>query len=221
MKQHAIAILGLALLGGCVTDPAKIAITPQSPGGMILITLEPVPEPYTISLKSYSKAEDRLTGDYHAFFVEPSNQRQVMSIEAPAGTYVFQDIRQQVVWAVCFHDDSLAFDVRPGEVVHLGVLDAGVNLNQLKQLAVSTGRTTANGITLNNFLDGIKPPAVGPASDADLADVRAYIGRTHPLVTSPVHPARFEPARFGAGKDLFGIQDSCGGWHTGSAKAKD
>lgn len=220
MIRTMMAVAAALMSAACVTDPAKIAITPQSKGGMILITVEPVPEPYTLSLKSYSKAEDKLTGDYRAFFVQPSAERQVMSVEAPAGTYVFQDIRQQVVFAVCFHDDSLAFDVRPGDVVHLGVLDAGVNLNQLKQLAVATGRTTANGVTLNNFLDGIKPPAIYPATDADLAAARARVAEMHPRITSPIRPAQFEPARFGAGKDLFGIQDSCGGWHTGSAKPK-
>lgn len=221
MMRMMFALAAALLSTACVTDPAKIAVTPQSKGGMIVLAIEPVPEPFTVSLKSYSRAEDKLTGDYHGFFVEPSAQRQVMAIEAPAGTYVFQDIRQQVVFAVCFHDNSLAFDLHPGEIVHLGVLDSGVNLNQLKQLALSTGRTTANGVTLNNFLDGITPPALSPATDADLVAARGYLAKTSPLVTSPVHAAKLEPARFGAGKDLFGIQDSCGGWHTGSAKPKE
>lgn len=218
MIRTILAAAAALLSTACVTDPAKTLITPQSRGGMILLTVEPVPEPYTVSLKSYSKTEHKRTGDYHAFFVEPSEQRQVMAIEAPAGTYVFQDIRQQVVLAVCFHNDSLAFDLHPGEVVHLGVLDAGVNVNQLKHLALESGRTTANGITLNNFLEGIKPPAIYSASDADLAAARTYLASARPLVTSPIQPAQFQPARFGAGKDIFGIQDSCGGWYTGSAK---
>lgn len=220
MIRTVFAAAAALMSTACVTDPAKIAITPKSSGGMIVMAIEPTATPYTISIKSYSKSEDRLTGDYKGFYVEPSADRQVMAVEAAPGAYVFQDVRQQVVWAVCFHDDSLAFDVSPGEVVYLGAFDGAVNLDQLRALAVASGRTSANGVTLHNFLEGIKPPALAPVDEAGLGAARAYLARTSPLVTSPVRAAQLEPARFGAGKDLFGVQDSCGGWHTGSAKPK-
>jgi hypothetical protein len=180
-----------------------------------------VPGDYQLNITRYVPAESKLGSNTVYLDIDAGQKRQFIVREAPAGAYVFQDIGRQYKWAVCFHDNSVSFELNPGEVVYLGLLDPRVNLLQLEQLAVTSGRTTASSGTIHHFLEGIKPPALMPATEADLGDIRSYLHETSPLVTAPVRVASLQPARFGAGRDLFGLQASCGGWYTGSAKPKE
>src|SRR5262249_4769954 len=102
-----------------------------------------------------------------------------------------------------------------------GVFNPAPHLLQLQQLTISSGRTYASQATIVHFFDNIIPPSFKTITEDDLKAAQAQLATLSPGVTSPLRAAVFEPAKFGAGKDAFGVQRICSGWYTGSAKDKD
>ena len=116
--------------------------------------------------------------------------------------------------------DSVQFTIRPGEVVYLGDFDAHFHVAELEQMAISTGRTRLRQGNLAHFFDGVTPPRLKPGTEVDLPQVAAVLRAAMPKTTVAPTLATFSPARFGTGRDLFGLQRICGGYYTGKAKPK-
>jgi hypothetical protein len=213
-------------------NPAKIAITPQSERGAIIMRAPDLPKPrgsyissYKIGLKVYDPVNQAMRGGPFGGNVliaaRPSlfAQGYLVSDVRP-GTYVITDFSRQDLWALCFHDNSVQFTVRPGEVVYLGDFDARFHVMELEQMAISSGRTSLRQGNLAHFFDDVTPPRLKPGTETDLPQVAAALRAAMPKTTVAPTLAAFSPARFGTGRDLFGLQRICGGYYTGKAKPK-
>ncbi|MBC7767514.1 MAG: hypothetical protein H7124_01870 [Phycisphaerales bacterium] len=203
-------------LCACATNPANLNITPQSDRGLIVLVALPSPEAYTLDLLRYDEERGRLDantfGGIHTFMVEPTAAPGYLLQEARPGRYLLTNVGVQGYWAVCFSEQTIAFDLAPGDVVFLGDFNPAPHIRQLHQIARDTGQTATRGGAVH-FFDDIEPPRLREPTEEGRAALEAFLRRTAPGVTAPVRSATLEPARFGIGHDIVGQQRICGGYY--------
>lgn len=224
--------LACASAASAEQNAAKIAITSQSDRGAIVLRAPDLPKPmgsyissYKIGFKVYDPANQAIRGGPFGGNVLLAARPSLFAngylvSDVKPGTYVITDFSRQDLWALCFHDNSVQFTIKPGEVLYLGDFDARYHVMELKLMAVSSGRTTLRQGNLAHFFDGVSPPRLTPGTEADLPPVAAAMRATMPRTTVVPTLAKYSPARFGTGRDLFGLQRICGGYYTGKAKPK-
>lgn len=224
----AVAML-TAPIGAFAQDTAKIAVTAVSKDALLIIkapALKPAPSfksAYKLGLSVYDPENQSMKGGPYGgkavFEAQPKKfVNGYLMLAVKPGTWVFQDFSQQDSWALCFQDDSRQFTVSAGEVVYLGEFDARAHARDLQNIAVGTGR--ARTTSFEHFFDHITPPRIAPIGEAELDAVRATLAARAPKTTAPLRAAVYSPARFGTGRDLFGMSRICGGYYTGKAKPK-
>lgn len=165
MLLRLIAALGLAFLSqACATNPATLNITPESRNGLILMYARAAPIDYQLDVLRFNEEGTALEANtfngVYPFRPDAGAQGFIMK-EAKPGRYVFVSVHQQGFWAVCFHNHTTSFEVRPGEVTFLGIFDPVPHLMQLQSLARSTGQTATRGGPVH-FYDDILPPRLSP-----------------------------------------------------------
>lgn len=122
-------------------------------------------------------------------------------------------------WTACYQDDSLRFDVGPGEIVYLGEFDPRSGLATIQKQARENGQTT----TANNrpyfYFDKVAPPVMNIPEHREkmLAGVEEFVRKEMPKVHGKVIFADYKPAKFSTGNDAFGVQRVCGGYYLKSA----
>ena len=212
---------------------AKIAIAPGSEMGAIIFKAPDLPKPiggyissYKIGFKKYDAAAQSLDGGPYAgsllLSARPSLFSQgYMVSDLKPGTYVVTEVSRQDLWALCFHDNSLQFTVKAGEVVYLGDFDAAFHIAELQQKAISGHKMRLRGGSLAHFFDNVTPPKFTPGTEQDLPAVVAMMKTAMPKTTAAPQLVQFQPARFGTGRDLFGLTRICGGYYSGKAKPKE
>lgn len=223
------AVLASMSASALAKDAAKIAVTPASKDALLVIKTEALPPAptfktaYRLGLSVYDPENQSMKGGPYGgkavFEAQPKKfVNGYLMLTVKPGTWVFQDYSQQDSWALCFQDDSRQFTVGAGEVVYLGEFDARAHARDLQNIAVGTGR--ARTTSFEHFFDHITAPRIAPIGEAGLAAVRATLAARVPNTTAPVRAAVYSPARFGTGRDLFGMSRICGGYYTGKAKPK-
>lgn len=222
------AALAAAAVPAAAKDPAKIAITPGSPNGAVILKAAQLPPPpgyasgYRISLQTYDPAEKTMRGGPYGGGATFAAKRKAfvdgyMVLEMKPGTYAFHGFSRQDYWALCFNGGSLSFNVQPGEVVYLGEMDVAMHAEELQRLAITSGRVSTTGSNPVHFFDTVTPPAVA-VDEAGLAGAAAMVKARMPKTTVAPKAATYAPARFGTGNDLFGLQRICGGYYQKKAK---
>lgn len=210
-------------------DTAKIAVTAVSKDALLIIkapALKPAPSfksAYKLSLSVYDPDDQSMNGGPYGgkavFEAQPKKfVNGYLMLTVKPGTWVFKDFSQQDSWALCFQDDSRQFTVNAGEIVYLGKFDARAHARELQNIAVGTGRATTK--SFEHFFDFISAPRIAPISESELDAVRATLAARAPKTTAPLRAAVYSPARFGTGRNLFGMSRICGGYYTGKAKPK-
>ncbi len=233
-KRPLALVLALFLSFGSISpamaaDPARIAITPDSPKAAIIIKAESLPVPpgyqtsYRIGLQRYDYVRQSMTGGPYTgsatFQAKPKSFVDgYLILEVDPGTYAFRDLSRQDFWAVCFNADSLFFTVKPGEIVYLGEMDVRLHVRELERLAVTSGRTRSRNNEPIHFFDTVTPPTFAPVDAAGLEAVAAMVRARMPLSTVAPKTVAFGKAKFGTGHDLFGLSRICGGYYQGRAK---
>lgn len=210
-------------------DVASFAITPTSTDALIIIKADDIPRPpgyktsWRMGLQTYDAAEQKMQGGPFAGTQTIAGRPKsfvdgyLVEVVKP-GTYAFRDFSRQDLWALCFNGDSLRFTIRPGEVLYLGELDARRHVRELETLAVTSGRTSSRNSEPIHFFDTVSPPTFAPVDSAGLAAVAAMVKARMPKTTVTPKAARFLPAKFGTGRDLFGLRRICGGYYQKKAK---
>ena len=225
----AAALLLAAAAPAAAKDVADIAITPASADALIIFKANDVPVPpgyktaWRMPIQSYDPAAEKMQsgpyGGIETLAGRPKSFVDGFLVErVKPGTYAFQSFSRQDFWALCFNGDSLQFTVKPGEILYLGEFDAVSHVLELEQLAVTSGRTTSRNSDPIHFFDTVSPPAFAPVDSAGLESAAAMVKARMPKTSVAPIPARFSKARFGTGKDLFGLRRICGGYYQKKAK---
>jgi hypothetical protein len=225
-KLALAAILVLAAAApAAAKEVEKIDITPGSADALIVFKANDVPVPpgyktaWRMPLQSFDPVENQMQGGLEILAGRPKSFVDGFLVErVKPGTYAFQSFSRQDYWALCFNGDSLQFTVKPGEVLYLGEFDAASHVLELERLSVTTGRTTSRNSEPIHFFDTVSPPAFAPVDEAGLAAAAAMVKARMPKTSVAPKPARFSKARFGTGKDLFGLRRICGGYYQKKAK---
>jgi hypothetical protein len=207
----------------------KIAITPGSPKGAIILKaprLTPPPtfaSAYKLSIMGYDPATGVMKGSWlgGALLLEAKpklNYGGYLVADIDPGTYVIGDFSHQDWWALCFNGGSKAFTIRPGEVLYLGELDAEAELAELMELTLKSGRISVRQGNVVHFFDTVTPPRLAPIDDAQLQSVATEMKTILPKTTVAPKAAVLRDAKFGTGSDLFGLQRVCGGYYRKGVK---
>lgn len=224
-SAHRLMALFFALLvSACITKPAGVVnVTPTSANGAIMLYLEPSPVQYQLNMLRFNEEGTALEANtfsaIYPFRVEP-NQAGYYSVVAKPGRYVFVSVHQQGYWAVCFHNKTVAFDVRPGEIAYVGRFNPTPHILQLQMLAQQSGRLRTNGQEVH-FFDGIIPPRLAPATSADVQAAQTYAAANFPNATAPIHAPELSQAQFGIGHSAYGGGLVCGGYRERPIGSRD
>ncbi len=222
--------LALATSAAATQKAEKIAVGPGSERGVVILKAPDIPisypyqTGYRLTLRIYDAEHEAMKGGPYggtATFDAKSSlfYDGYLVMDVKPGTYVISEFSRQDIWALCFHDSSVQFTVAAGEAVYLGELDAVAHVRELEQKAVSSGRVISHGEPMH-FFDDITPPRLRLPAGSDLAAVQRMMQARMPKTTATPEAAVYQPARFGTGSDLFGINRICGGYWTGSAKPR-
>lgn len=222
-----IAVAALGWIALCTPSlaqaPNRIVLAPESPKGVILLKVSGAPIGYSLDIAKYNRAEGELAansfGGWAPIKAKEAQADTYMVRTVDPGEYIFQGVTQQAWWTVCFHADTLAFTVKPGEVLYLGAFDPAPHLRQLTQLAAENRHFSASSSNRHAYLDNIMPPAMTTSEDVP-AEAKAFIAEQMPRVTAPVVVAKLEPATFATGTTIFGTGRVCGGYYAKGTKEK-
>ena len=218
---HSITlILSLFILSGCVsTPPSELKLTADSKTAILLMRVKKTNVDANVILTKFNK--ENLSTEYNSFsgwvrFKIPfgyEDTGEFIARSVKAGSYVFLSVNQQNYWGICFHDDTLAFDVNPGEVVYLGTFDPAIHIRQLQVNARTHGNYAAASGTVFHYFDNIVSPRIlkPEINDASMADARDFVKTTMLKVNADIRPAKYDHTKFGTGHSLYGDR-SCGGY---------
>ncbi len=218
VRRLAWAALLVAAPAAATDRPAKVAITPKSGDAVLIVRAPTLPVPYQIGISRFDPVESQLTsnplGGWADMTVsaDKSTDGYIVRTVKP-GTYVLRDVSQQLAWGLCFHADTLQFDVRPGEVVYLGSFDGETPIRELQREAIAHMDLVARSGTVHHYFDDVTPPTFTAATAEDMDRVRAFVANSMPKTSVAPSAVAFRPARFGTGSDLFGTQKVCGGYY--------
>jgi hypothetical protein len=218
-----VFMTAVAFVSACMSsDPGKqeMAAGTTDKAVILMKTRPGEAYDYSLELSVYDVANRKLTSDPfngHARLRILPRQASAAQVVTP-GTYVIKGLSQQDFWTACYQDNSLRFDVRPGEIVYLGEFDPAPGLATIQKQARENGETTSNGRPYFYF-DNIPAPILTIPQDREkmLASVEAFVRKEMPKVQGKVIFADYQPAKFGTGNDAFGVLRVCGGYYLKSA----
>jgi hypothetical protein len=201
----------------------KIAITPQSAKGAIIIkapALKPPPSfasAYKLSIMGYDPNSGVMKGSWlgGAVLLEAKpklNYGGYLVADIDPGTYVIGDFSHQDYWALCFNGGSKSFTIKAGEVLYLGELNAEAHLAELMDRTLKSGRVSVRAGNVVHFFDTVTPPMLAPVDDDQLQSLAATMKTIMPATSVAPKAAMLTDAKFGTGSDLFGLQRVCGGY---------
>lgn len=118
-----------------------------------------------------------------------------MSAVEPGGTYAINAITTQGFWGGCFNGGTKAFEVKPGQVTFIGVLDPLPTLVQIiRGLPSKTNGT--HYYVFDTPRPALTPPAEAPNWQPALTEYLAkYPGIIAPVVAAEPVDTSFSPAR--------------------------
>lgn len=195
------------LVSACtITPPSEPPASLSDPAmGAILVQVPPGPTGMTIGIKAYDDKTNQLVNRDGPSAGIRATGGMVLKVVRP-GAYVIMSYAQQDHWAVCLHANTLAFDVKPGEITFLGFLDP---TPQQRLLWNETGKRDQRKARFKDFftmVDNVPPPAFYsyPSKDEQLAAAQAYVKQLLPDSAAPIRPAEFRPAHFALDHNLWG-----------------
>lgn len=212
----AVGCLGLA---SCVTPPAHVAVHPNSQQGLILVEIDPENTTFTgeagtpvsprlgyfLTFSRYPKDASAdappALGDWvHVNMPAPGKTTGRFWAEpAPAGTYVLEalNVGGGVSWGSCFNKATIAFDVRPGEVVYLGELSPRPVFQDIAANLPSALQVGTYRYVFDRTAPAFTPSALTPQKAAEITD---FLKRVYPQVDAPLKSGTLRPATFRSGK---------------------
>ena len=219
MKTKLIVAATLTFFAGAAEasqHPDRIAITPASDRGAIVLRTPRLKEDYVIGIAAYNPATQvingGLLGNDGSITVHAANKKSAIDPDSDLvirdlkpGTYTVTTIAWQGFWADCFYNNTLQFIVAAGQVVYLGTFAAPSALAELQRNTQRSGQTVSFQSRHYEYFDGIAAPIFFDGENATaLAHVAAWLKVASPGTVVPPIPVGFAPAKFGTGSSLFG-----------------
>lgn len=202
---------------GCAAKlPSDIELNASSNEAVLLMFMQPLDLDYLVDVVTYNAATKQTGNEVVANNVLfNSNSIAGAHFEAKVvkpGTYVVQSFSRQGHWTLCFHANSYAFTIAPGQVLTLGRFQPEKHLIELNRSVQASGQTTAQQYQAFQYFDDVSPPQLeqAPNGPGSLAEARNFVTKQMSKVHSGVEFAALRPAKFGTGTSILG-KTLCGG----------
>jgi hypothetical protein len=215
MKISTIACTALACatLSACNPyDPGRLKLTPDvSDKAIVLLNIDPR-SGSGLTVVAFDETRQKFSNNpARGVYLEAVGPAPFTAEMVSPGTYAFKDLSRLDYWHACFHKDTRAFDVRPGEVLFLGTYDPFPDVRTIEREAAAKGEMQASLHSQHTYFDDIPPPAIAypQGREKALADAQAFVAARMPNVKGPVHLAEYRPAHFENGKSFYG-EKVCG-----------
>jgi len=165
----------------------KESVSTASTDGAVMFTAPLVPGDYIIMFSPYNAASNTVHGSE---FVNVRSRKNIAAPDGlgslqihrmPPGNYVVRMLTTQGFWGACLSDNTVAFDVKAGQITYLGRMDPAPTLASIESEAFRTGKTSSSGGQLRLFKENVVPPVfsfAGAASPAIVIEVARANGFT-------------------------------------------
>ncbi|MBO9711992.1 hypothetical protein [Sphingomonas sp.] len=202
----AVALVAAATPAVAQKVPDRIAITPASAEGAILIRVPVMPFTYTLDFSK--NGNDGFMSRVYLMKVEggASGYRYIARTLKP-GRYQLNSVWQQGSWGACLAQGTFTIEVVAGRVLWVGTFETGELLARLQGNAVEAGKTVVQSPSVNLFANGDVRPILIGRDDEGLAAAKAFAAATMSKATASVELAQVTDTAFeaGAGNRSIGI----------------
>lgn len=220
MSRVLLAVVAALLLAGGLSGPAQAGppfpIKPDfkfdatSKYGLIVVLTAPqtlVPN-YTLGVYRYTPAERKwaygpLKGwsRFGAMGEDHTAQAYAITAVEPGGTYAINGLTVQGFWRACFNGGTKAFEVKPGTVTFIGLLDPSPTIAQIRAGLPPIVRGTQAVELFDLPRPALTPVAELPGGKEALAE---YLKANYPQITAPIEAPEPVDMTFDKSKTIMG-----------------
>lgn len=119
----------------------------------------------------------------------------------PGGTYAINGLTVQGLWRACFNGGTKAFEVKPGTVTFIGLLDPNPSIAQIHTGLPPVVRGTQAVELFDSPRPALTPVADLPGGKEALAE---YLKANYPQITAPIETPAPVDMTFDKSKTLMG-----------------
>lgn len=209
----ALAVCAAALTACSSVPDRDLVLGPDARKGMIAILVEPTlgtvhsSAAFFVSVRAFDPTDGTLVKPLAGGGVPMTSlnsfalQRHFVVGMADPGLYALEAVRVGINWAACFDGGTQSFEVRPGEVTFVGLLDPRPTLVQLARQMPNR----ASGTEPHHLLGVPRPHLTPPPELPGWRDqLRAELAARFPKVTAELREADLRPITFKPGRGLLG-----------------
>lgn len=202
VRTTAIALLAMsAPLAAKPATFAKVKFGAASPRGAVMFIAPPAFGDYVVWLSDIEPVDNRprsleLFSVRDGKGVRLPDGRTVQLRDLDAGHYVVRMVTTQGFWGGCFSESTIAFDVPPGKITYLGVIDPTPSIASIIAEAERTGKTTSSSGRLRLMKENVLPPAFAADPTYDAASLLTFAKGQGLVTDATTVTASFAPARF-------------------------
>ncbi|WP_114393562.1 hypothetical protein [Oleisolibacter albus] len=215
-----VFLLSLALLSACSSAAPKTAKVDETSAEAAVVLevdyyLHRLARGVTPTLGRFDVAGSRFDGNPLSATVEMgepilsgSGKTYAVALVEP-GIYALQQLKVKKQWAACYDGGSVAFEVKPGTVTYLGLLDPLPSFDAIIRKTPQELRLGQVGIAFGERAPLKLPTEVGEWQ----APLAAFLTANFPNITAVPQPATTVPVTFRPGRTLDMTLKVCHGFY--------
>ena len=213
--------LSILLLSACsekIIPINQVSIPADSQYGVVLLKAKSIVPQMSLSIAMYKNDKSQLTSPQYIIQDRDRivKEQPYFAMRVRAGNYAVVEFRQQYYWSTCFHANTLSFNVPAGRVLYMGEFEPASHIQQLTDLILSSGKTTAR-VRKNQFgaatsadnhtyFDNILPPEMVLPDETSLKEAQLFISENLPNLSSDISIPEYKKAFFHPGTNLSGSE---------------
>jgi hypothetical protein len=178
--------------------------------GLIVVLTAPqaMVSSYTLGIYRFTPEERKwaygpLKGWSRFGLIGQDHQAPAYAITAvdPGGTYAINGLTVQGLWRACFNGGTKAFEVKPGTVTFIGLLDPNPSIRQIQDGLPPVVHGTQAAELFDAPRPNLTPVAELPGGKEALAD---YLKANYPGITAPIETPVMTDVTFDKSKTMMG-----------------
>lgn len=225
VQQLKVVVLFTAfgVLASCGHSISTTQLTPDDELGLVVLKVNNIyvysesdeGKPISEVEPSFALSFNGLNSDQNKFVIYGSSLLLHTFESQGASPYVFAKVEPRTYAlramhggnlgkTACLHDGTLRFDVKPGTVTFLGIVDRDLYSKNLVS-SVNNAAQKAGWMT-GDFVygEGVITPEILPPSEEQLDELRDFIAVDRPEVTAPLSTGVLTPTTIQHGKTVYG-----------------
>lgn len=188
-------------------DPGKVAIGAESPKGVLLFKIPPIP--ITHVLMFTREGASPTTAYWVRIKGRPIAEGDRFVVTTlPPGRYRLDAVYLQLKWVACLHAAVPTISIDPGEIAYLGSLDTRPTLASIQRSAQAHKHLTASTFEWHFYRIDVGIPRVADRDPEGLAQAESFVRRDMPRSSAAVALAELGPGR-DAGSKQTALADRC------------